>query len=39
MQLIAVPSIPGQDPRAPRRLESLEDPVLAEWIAGWEGRR
>ncbi|MGO1355075.1 MAG: HAD family hydrolase, partial [Brachybacterium tyrofermentans] len=36
LQLIAVPSIPGQDPRAPRRLDSLADPVLATWIAGWE---
>ena len=35
MQLIAVPSLPGQDPRAPRRLTSLEDPVLRDWIAGW----
>ena len=39
MQLIAVPSIPGQEPVAPRRLDSLADPVLAEWIAGWEVRR
>lgn len=39
MQLIAVPSIPGQDPRAPRRLDSLADPVLADWISGWEARR
>ncbi|MGP9539619.1 HAD family hydrolase [Brachybacterium sp. AOP43-C2-M15] len=39
LQLIAVPSIPGQDPRSPRRLDSLADPVLAEWIAGWEMRR
>ncbi|HEX7349556.1 HAD family phosphatase, partial [Brachybacterium sp.] len=39
LQLIAVPSIPGQDPQAPRRLASLEDPVLTEWIAGWEARR
>ena len=35
MQLIAVPSLPGQDPRSPRRLTSLEDPVLRDWIAGW----
>lgn len=35
MQLIAVPSIPGQDPAAPRRLDSLADPVLAEWIGSW----
>ena len=39
MQLIAVPSIPGQDPVAPRRLDSLEDPVLADWISSWEARR
>ncbi|MGO2311024.1 HAD family hydrolase [Brachybacterium tyrofermentans] len=39
LQLIAVPSIPGQDPRAPRRLDSLADPVLATWIAGWESTR
>ncbi|AXK45982.1 HAD family hydrolase [Brachybacterium saurashtrense] len=39
LQLIAVPSLPGQEPRAPRRLGSLADPVLAEWIAGWEVRR
>lgn len=36
MQLIAVPSLPGQDPRAPRRIQSLEDPVLQDWIARWE---
>ncbi|MGO2557100.1 HAD family hydrolase [Brachybacterium sp.] len=39
LQLIAVPSIPGQDPCAPRRLTSLADPVLAEWISAWESRR
>lgn len=39
LQLIAVPSIPGQEPVAPRRLDSLEDPVLAAWIDGWERRR
>lgn len=39
MQLIAVPSIPGQHPVAPRRLDSLEDPVLAEWIATWQEAR
>lgn len=39
MQLIAVPSIPGQEPEAPRRLESLADPVLAAWIDTWEVRR
>lgn len=39
LQLIAVPSIPGQEPRSPRRLVSLSDPVLNQWIAGWEPRR
>ena len=39
LQLIVVPSIPGQEPRAPRRLASLADPVLTDWIAGWEVRR
>lgn len=39
LQLIAVPSIPGQEPLAPRRLNSLADPVLTDWIAGWEMRR
>src|SRR5699024_10966114 len=39
LQLIAVPSIPGQDPQAPRRLTTLADPVLAAWIAAWEPRR
>ena len=39
LQLIAVPSIPGQEPLAPRRLTSLADPVLAEWISAWESRR
>lgn len=39
LQLIAVPSIPGQEPQAPRRLTTLADPVLSAWIAGWEPRR
>lgn len=39
LQLIAVPSIPGQEPRAPRRLTSMADPVLTGWIAQWEARR
>ncbi|WP_193106512.1 HAD family phosphatase [Brachybacterium sp. FME24] len=39
LQLIVVPSIPGQDPRGPRRLHSLADPVLSAWIAGWESPR
>jgi HAD superfamily hydrolase (TIGR01509 family) len=38
-RLIAIPSIPGQDPQAHRTLTSLEDPVLVSWIAGWEVRR
>lgn len=36
LQLIAVPSLPGQEPRAPRRLASMDDPVLTDWVAGWE---
>ena len=39
LHLIAVPSIPGQDPRAQRRLTTLEDDVLTDWIAGWDVRR
>ena len=39
LHLIVVPSIPGQDPPAPRRLSTLEDPVLSSWIAGWESTR
>lgn len=39
LQLIAVPSIPGQEPLAPRRLDSLADPALAAWISTWEVRR
>lgn len=39
LQLIVVPSLPGQEPRAPRRLDSLEDPVLAAWIAEWSRTR
>jgi HAD superfamily hydrolase (TIGR01509 family) len=39
LQLIAVPSIPGQEPRSPRRIESLADPVLRDWIATWESLR
>src|SRR5699024_4539493 len=39
LQLITVPSLEGQRPRAHRRLDTLEDPVLQEWIAGWEVRR
>ncbi|WP_114853613.1 HAD family phosphatase [Brachybacterium sp. YJGR34] len=39
LQLIAVPSLPGQEPRAPRRVDSLEDATLRTWIAGWEGTR
>ena len=39
MHLIAVPSIPGQEPRAPRRLASLADADLTAWISTWEVRR
>lgn len=39
LQLIVVPSVPGQSPRAPRVLTSLEDPQLAAWIESWEGVR
>jgi len=39
LNLIAVPSLPGQDPRAHLRLDSLEDPQLQAWIAGWESVR
>ncbi|QCR53174.1 haloacid dehalogenase [Brachybacterium sp. SGAir0954] len=39
LHLLAVPSVPGQAPEAPRTLASLEDPVLREWVAGWERRR
>lgn len=39
LQLIAVPSIPGQDPQAQRRLESLNDPTLHAWIQSWENTR
>lgn len=39
LHLIAVPSLPGQDPLAPRRLESLEDAVLQDWIVSWDVQR
>lgn len=39
LHLIAVPSLPGQNPEAPRRLDSLADPSLAAWIDSWESRR
>lgn len=39
LQLIAVPSIPGQEPRAPRRLGSLRDEILGDWIASWDSTR
>ena len=39
MQLIAVPSVSGQQPRAHRTLDSLEDAVLTSWVDGWERRR
>ncbi|MCS6712198.1 HAD family phosphatase [Brachybacterium sp. EF45031] len=35
LQLIAVPSIPGQHPAAPRTLESLADPQLHDWVRTW----
>lgn len=39
LQLLAVPSIPGQSPRAPRRIAALTDPVLHEWVASWSRTR
>lgn len=33
--LIAVPSLPGQEPEGDRILASLEDPDLHAWIDGW----
>lgn len=39
LQLIAVPSVPGQEPAAPRTLASLADPALRTWIESWEPRR
>ncbi|MFC0673979.1 HAD family hydrolase [Brachybacterium hainanense] len=39
LNLIAIPSLPGQDPQAHLRLTSLEDPQLQSWIAGWESVR
>jgi HAD superfamily hydrolase (TIGR01509 family) len=39
LQLIVVPSVPGQEPPAPRTIASLDDPVLAAWIASWEHSR
>lgn len=39
MNLIAVPSLPGQEPEAHLRLDSLEDAQLQRWIAGWESAR
>lgn len=38
LQVIAVPSLPGQSPRAHRTITTLEDPVLQAWIATWEAR-
>ncbi|GAB2539830.1 HAD family hydrolase [Brachybacterium huguangmaarense] len=37
--LIAVPSLPGQEPEAHLRLASLEDPALHVWIDTWETLR
>lgn len=39
LQLITVPSIAGQDPRSPRRVTTLADPVLTTWISSWESDR
>lgn len=39
LQLLAVPSIPGQSPRAPRTIASLADPVLHDWVATWSRTR
>lgn len=39
LALIAVPSLPGQEPRAAVTLTSLEDPALHAWISTWEARR
>lgn len=39
LTLIAVPSIPGQEPVADRTLASLEDPDLHTWIRTWETTR
>jgi HAD superfamily hydrolase (TIGR01509 family) len=39
LQLLAIPSIPGQSPQGHRTLSSLEDPVLTQWLGGWEVRR
>lgn len=36
--LIAVPSLPGQEPVAHLRLASLEDPDLHAWIGTWAAR-
>lgn len=39
LALIAVPSLPGQEPVADLRLTSLEDPDLYAWIETWETLR
>lgn len=39
LRLIAVPSLPGQEPEAAVTLSSLEDPDLHAWIDAWETRR
>jgi hypothetical protein len=39
MHLIAVPSVAGQEPESHRRITSLVDPVLQEWIQSWQVRR
>lgn len=39
LQLIVVPSIPGQDPAGHLRLTSLEDPTLHAWVESWSRTR
>ena len=39
LQVIAVPSMPGQSPIAHRTLTALEDPTLQAWIRSWETTR
>lgn len=39
LQLIVVPSIPGQDPAGHLRLSSLEDPTLVAWVESWSVTR
>lgn len=39
VNLIAIPSLEGQQPQAPVVLSSFEDPVLQAWITGWGSGR